>query len=132
MILGFGYGALISLIPTITSEWFGLPHFSQNWGCVVVAPIVGAYFFNLGFGMNLDAHASLDDTSPISRSRGIVMRAGVSRERLCFEGLPCYSASLKMTIMACMVAMLLCIYALFRDRQMRPQTDSGDSAPLTP
>ena len=130
--LGFAYGALFSLTPTITSEWFGLPHFSQNWGFVAVAPVVGAYFFNPGFGMNLDAHASLDDKSPISRLRSIVMRAGVSRELLCFEGPPCYSASLKMTITACMVAVLLCVYALFRDRQMRPQTDSGNSAPLTP
>ncbi|THH27986.1 hypothetical protein EUX98_g6202 [Antrodiella citrinella] len=30
--LGIAYGSLFGLFPTITIEWFGLPHFSENWG----------------------------------------------------------------------------------------------------
>ncbi len=123
IILGFAYGALFGLTPTITSEWFGLPHFSKNWGFVATAPILGAYLFNLAFGINLDAHASPEESSSISRLRGIAMRAGNGKERLCFDGPPCYAASLRMTIIACLVAELLCIYALFRDRQMRPKAE---------
>ncbi len=116
--LGSAYGALFSLVPIITSEWFGLPHFSQNWGCVALAPILGSNLFGLVFGMVLDAHVNPEDVS--ATSRRLMMRTGIGKERLCSDGPSCYAASLKLTIAACTVAELLCIHALWRDRRMRP------------
>ncbi|KAF8341288.1 major facilitator superfamily domain-containing protein [Cantharellus anzutake] len=129
--LGFAYGATWSLAPTITAEWFGLAHFSQNWGFVAVAPILGGNLFSLAFGMNLDAHASLGDATAPAQLRAILRRAGIGKERLCFDGPPCYAASLKMTILACMVAELLCIYALRRDRRKHPQSKSNSGVSIS-
>jgi len=130
--LGFAYGATYSLVPIVTSEWFGLPRFSQNWGCVVVGPLFGSNLFGLAFGMILDAHVNPKDaaTSTALQSRMFMRRGGsIGKERLCFDGPPCYADSFKLTIAACTVAALLSILALWRDRRMRLRQDSDISAP---
>ncbi|KZV83279.1 MFS general substrate transporter [Exidia glandulosa HHB12029] len=56
-VLGLAYGGLFGLCPVIIIEWFGLGHFSQNWGFTSLSPFVGGNIFSLAFGRNLDAHA---------------------------------------------------------------------------
>ncbi|KAI0666143.1 major facilitator superfamily domain-containing protein [Trametes maxima] len=63
-LLGLAYGGLFGLFPTLVIEWFGLPHFSENWGFVSLSPMLGGNVFSIAFGRNLDAHGTDDDASP--------------------------------------------------------------------
>ncbi|OCH93252.1 MFS general substrate transporter [Obba rivulosa] len=123
--LGWAYGSLMGLFPTVTIEWFGLAHFSENWGCVSLSPMVGSNIFSLAFGRNLDAHdrkpERLNGTTFVSDVRSILRRAGApSSTAQCFDGRTCYADTLKLTIAACCVALGLAIYAGYRDYQRSP------------
>ncbi|KAH9928843.1 major facilitator superfamily domain-containing protein [Fomitopsis serialis] len=124
-LLGLAYGCMFGLFPTICIEWFGLPHFSENWGFVSLAPMLGSNIFSLAFGRNLDAHAphAPESSSAASSSpspRGILdlaRRAGLPGATQCLEGRACYRDSLKVTIAACFVALGLAMYSGWRDRR---------------
>jgi len=45
--LGLAYGGMFCVLPTITSEFFGLAHFGANWGFAGVAPAVGSELFSV-------------------------------------------------------------------------------------
>ncbi|EJD32332.1 hypothetical protein AURDEDRAFT_132169 [Auricularia subglabra TFB-10046 SS5] len=62
-LLGVAYGGLFGLCPVIIIEWFGLGHFSQNWGFTSLSPLLGGNIFSLAFGRNLDAHAPHPDAA---------------------------------------------------------------------
>ena len=97
-----------------------------------MAPLFGSNLFGLAFGMVLDAHVNPKDAaaSTTLNSRMFVRRDGsIGKERLCFDGPPCYADSFKLTMVACTVAALLSILALRRDRRMRLWPDSDISAP---
>ncbi len=137
--LGFAYGCLFGLFPTITIEWFGLrtyssmehclgidlrvAHFSENWGFVSLAPMLGGNAFSIAFGRNLDAHAPSELDSPdASISRGLpVLSSLVLREATsdsshqCLQGKECYAGSLLMTTTACCIALVLAVYAGWKD-----------------
>ncbi|KZT13250.1 MFS general substrate transporter [Laetiporus sulphureus 93-53] len=124
-LLGFAYGGMFGLFPTITIEWFGLPHFSENWGFVSLSPVLGSNVFSIAFGRNLDAHAPGHSTSVP------VPRAGLPSSTQCLEGRSCYTDSLKLTIGACSVALALALYAGWRDRrrQLRIAQQSAEAVP---
>ncbi|PKC74719.1 MFS general substrate transporter [Rhizophagus irregularis] len=50
--IGFGYGHLFGISPTITNEWFGKIQFVLNWYFISF----GGQLFNLFFGYNFDKH----------------------------------------------------------------------------
>jgi len=122
--LGLAYGAMFSHATVVALDWFGLPHFSTNWGWVGIAPVIGGNVFSIAFGRNLDEHASPDlptSSNPVARAisdLGHILgrRAGGNAERLCFDGSSCYAASLKMTIVASIIAAALSAWATWRDR----------------
>lgn len=110
-LLGLGYGGMFGLFPTIMIEFFGLGHFSQNWGFLCLSPIIASNLFNLAFGRNLDAHSK-----PIEDVH--VRRGGMpDATHLCLEGRLCYVDSVKMTLVACVVALGLSIYGALQDRK---------------
>ncbi|CAL1713245.1 unnamed protein product [Somion occarium] len=125
-LLGLAYGSLFGLFPTITIEWFGLPHFSENWGFVSLSPMIGGNVFSIAFGQNLDAHApseaSPEDSSTsllsstLSTTSSLFARGGLPSEHQCLQGRVCYTDSIKMTIVACCFALVLAVYAGWRDR----------------
>jgi len=110
--LGLAYGGIFGLFPTIIIEWFGLGHFSENWGYVAVAPMIGGNLFSLAFGDNIDKHAS----QPASSDSPISGRADLPSGQQCFDGRDCYVSSLYLTIFACSVALVLSVYAARKDR----------------
>ncbi|EKM58967.1 uncharacterized protein PHACADRAFT_249103 [Phanerochaete carnosa HHB-10118-sp] len=124
-LLGLAYGGLFGLFPTITIEWFGLPHFSENWGFVSLAPMFGGNVFSIMFGRNLDAHAPSESvanamTSVFNASAPLLsVRAGTGApsdsSHQCLQGRECYVGSLLMTIAACTLALALSVYAGWRD-----------------
>lgn len=142
-LLGLAYGCMFGLFPTICIEWFGLrmyhhtsrslgvnadvhdaAHFSENWGFVSLSPMLGSNVFSLAFGRNLDAHAphsapaqSASPSALSERMADIARRAGLPSSTQCLEGRACYRDSLKLTIGACCVALLLAMYSGWRDRR---------------
>ncbi|TFY63639.1 hypothetical protein EVJ58_g3140 [Rhodofomes roseus] len=125
-LLGLAYGCMFGLFPTICIEWFGLPHFSENWGFVSLAPMLGSNILSIAFGRNLDAHAphssesspalATPSTSAASGVLDLARRAGLPSSAQCLEGRACYRDSLKLTIGACCVAFALAMYSGWRDR----------------
>lgn len=111
VLLGLAYGAMFGIGPVLALEWFGLARFSQNWGFVAVAPVVGANVFSLIFGNNLDAHAG----KGAPQVRGLPIDS--DKEHQCYEGRVCYAGSLKMTVVACSLALVLSVIAAWRHRK---------------
>jgi len=122
--LGLAYGGLFGLSPTITIEWFGIAHFSENWGYLLLSPILGANFFSIAFGRNLDAHSAPSTEPPTTNSTSIpnisstvLGRAEIHSERTCLEGRDCYVTSFYITIVACCISLFLSVWAGWRDRR---------------
>lgn len=120
--VGLAYGGTFGLLPVITIEWFGLNHFSQNWGFVSIAPVIAGNIFSLAFGKNYDSHAAHQDPPPSAPPSPptpptMSARVGLPTELLCYEGKECYVDSLSMTIVACLMAIVLSVYAGWLDRQ---------------
>ncbi|KAK0492757.1 major facilitator superfamily domain-containing protein [Armillaria luteobubalina] len=107
-LLGLAYGSIFGIYPTLCIEWFGMPHFSENWGYISLAPMAGGNLFSLAFGNNLDAHEPKD-----TKSEATVMRG----DRQCLEGKACYVDTLYLAIAGCFLALGLSVYACWRDRQ---------------
>ncbi|KAJ4479063.1 major facilitator superfamily domain-containing protein [Lentinula aciculospora] len=109
-LLGLGYGSMFSLYATLCIEWFGLPHFSENWGYLSLSPLFGGNIFSVAFGRNLDAHERSTESSYMPPPARIPSRQ-------CLDGLSCYVDSLHLTIGACSCALALSIWAVLRDRK---------------
>ncbi|KAJ3719285.1 major facilitator superfamily domain-containing protein [Lentinula raphanica] len=110
-LLGLGYGSMFSLYATLCIEWFGLPHFSENWGYLSLSPLFGGNIFSVAFGRNLDAHERTPgESSYMPPPPGIPPRQ-------CLEGLACYVTSLRLTTGACVCALGLSVWAMRRDRR---------------
>ena len=137
LLLGLAYGSLFGSGPTIVIEWFGLgkstflcmlnphqltspilAHFSENFGYVLLSPILGGNIFSLLFGRYLDAHARDPRSSLATR---VSLTSLVSRElpseHQCFDGKTCYLGSLQVTLVACIVSLGLSWWAGIRDGQ---------------
>jgi len=107
VLVGLGYGCWFGLLPTICIEWFGLAHFSENWGIVSVFPVLGGNIFSIAFGRNLDAHAPPEGSSPNVLP--------TSSERQCLAGRECYTQTLYLNLWACVIVLCLAIWAGRRD-----------------
>ena len=117
VLLGLAYGSVFAVFPTVVIEWFGLAHFSENYGLVSLSPMIGGNLLSLAFGHNLDAHSPPSpstESSPLSR---LLARAGLPAGEQCFAGKNCYVSTLYLTIVATFVGLLLSFYAAWKDRQ---------------
>ncbi|KAJ6473175.1 major facilitator superfamily domain-containing protein [Mycena sanguinolenta] len=107
VLVGFSYGTIFGLFPTVCIEFFGLSHFSENWGFLSLSPLVGGNLFSIAFGRNLDAH------EPSETAAAVVSTSA----RQCLEGRSCYVATLGLTTAACFAAILLSAFAAWRERR---------------
>lgn len=107
LILGISYGGMFGLLPTVIFEWFGSGHFSENWGFLSLAPVVGGNILSLAFGENLDAHEPKDD--------GLLsVRSGVGAHSDCKLGRECYVGTLHLTTGLCAVALGMTVWTADR------------------
>lgn len=95
-LIGFSYGLVFGVFPTIVSESFGLKYFSQNWGWVASSPVITSYAFNLLFGKIYDAHSDSQHT--------------------CREGVGCYSQAFHITSLVNVATITLALYVIFSKR----------------
>ncbi|KAG6917474.1 hypothetical protein DXG01_002451 [Tephrocybe rancida] len=109
--LGLSHGSVYSLFPNVCLDWFGMPHFSENWGYLSASPIVAGNLFVMVFGRILDAH-----DKPLRKAT-----LPTSVMNTCTLGRECYRDALYLTMGACFLSLLLSIWAGWRDQKMRRQ-----------
>ncbi|KAI5994033.1 major facilitator superfamily domain-containing protein [Pisolithus albus] len=118
--LGVAYGGLFGALPAIVIDWFGLAHLSENWGYVTLAPLIGGNVFSIMFGRNLDAHTPREEEENTSHNVSRFFGGEISSEQhRCLMGRECYVSSLRVTLVACMVALALSTWAATRDERRR-------------
>jgi len=49
------YGFLFGVYPSLVAEAFGVHGLSQNWGCMIFAPVIAGNIFNLLYGTLLNS-----------------------------------------------------------------------------
>lgn len=108
-LLGFGYGCIYSLFPMVCIEWFGILHFSANYGYMHILPVAGV-LFSVEFGRNLDAHGEASNVS----SRAISSLASEAAPR-CHSGRLCYVDTLYLTMASCFLSMVISAWVGWRD-----------------
>ncbi|KAF8505422.1 MFS general substrate transporter [Russula emetica] len=106
VLLGLGYGCWFGLLPTISIEWFGLAHFSENWGVISIFPVLGGNLFSIAFGRNLDAHEPQPEATAMPSP---------SANTRCLDGRGCYVQTLYLNIWACVIALGFSFWAGRRD-----------------
>ncbi|CAE6420344.1 putative membrane protein YMR155W OS=Saccharomyces cerevisiae (strain ATCC 204508 / S288c) GN=YMR155W PE=1 SV=1 [Rhizoctonia solani AG-1 IB] len=116
-LLGLAYGATFGLCPVLTIEWFGIGHFSGNWGFVSLAPVVSGNLFNLMFGRNLDNRATESKPTIAPPAHALIRGLPSSKELLCYDGNECYTASIRVSLFACFCALAISVFAAWRDKQ---------------
>ncbi|KNZ80818.1 hypothetical protein J132_04247 [Termitomyces sp. J132] len=114
------------------TKWFGITHFSENWGYLAIAPVICGNIFAVVFGRNLDAHDNGPSLSfspssspppsppplppssrdPLKTSATIALPSST-----CTLGRKCYVDAIYLTLFACFVALGLSVWAGWRDRQ---------------
>ncbi|KAF9493728.1 MFS general substrate transporter [Pleurotus eryngii] len=118
--LGFVYGGSFSLLPTLCIGYFGLAHFSENFGFATLSPIFTGYLFSIAFGKTLDLHElppELGQDGGVgnsSSSHPSILHPPAERHR-CLEGSACYAEAFTVTILACLVALALSVWMSWRD-----------------
>ncbi|KAI5478285.1 serine carboxypeptidase [Pseudohyphozyma bogoriensis] len=105
-LIGFSYGALFGIVPTLTLEAFGMKSFSENNGYVSLSPAVFGNSANLLFGRIYDSNV---DHSPTTSPSELVPRGGAAIDHLCVMGRDCFSAAFHITALMCFGAMLLAV-----------------------
>ncbi|OWZ30885.1 hypothetical protein C347_04031 [Cryptococcus neoformans AD2-60a] len=143
-LLGLAYGALFNVMPMLVLEWFGMRHFSQNWGWTAVAPIIGSNTFNVLFGSVYDAHTvgrigSFDpeeaDVSGVMGMMDFIKRGGVTPpddgSHDCLVGEECYGLAFKLSFLGCILALGLSVLAGVRREKMSNERRSAILASRT-
>lgn len=95
--------------------------------------MIGGNIFSIMFGRTLDAHAPSDPASEINSNpssfasrTSLAYRAPASdSSHHCLQGKECYAESLMFTIVACSLALVLGIYAGWKDYSARRQVLRG-------
>ncbi|KAJ9477012.1 putative membrane protein [Pseudozyma hubeiensis] len=120
---GLAYGTLFGVCPTLVFEWFGMQHFSQNYGFVSLSPVVAGNVFNLLFGRIYDGHVP-QDTSVLT----VVMEAlrkgkedHPASSHLCMDGEECYRQVFVVTSVGCAVAVVLSLVLIARRARDLPR-----------
>jgi MFS family permease len=68
---GLGYGFLIGVTPTLTSDAFGIRGLSTNWGAMMIAAVISGNALNLFYGRVFDDHSTRDDDGRMWCSSGL-------------------------------------------------------------
>ncbi|ORX36103.1 major facilitator superfamily domain-containing protein, partial [Kockovaella imperatae] len=125
-LLGLAYGSLFNVVPMLVLEWFGMGHFSQNYGWICVAPVIGGNVFNVVFGRVYDSNTvgriglPTGVSGTISELRRLVVKAAGEVGRhdcMCLVGEQCYGTAFKISALGCTVALGLSIWAGVRRRR---------------
>lgn len=99
---GFAYGTLYGFFPSLLAHKFGVMGMSQNWGTIILAPVISGNLFNLVYGKVYDKHS-------------VILPGG---ERECLDGLSCYRTASLVTLFACLLGTALSLGSLWRENKV--------------
>lgn len=129
---GLAYGTLFGVCPTLVFEWFGMKHFSQNYGFVSLSPVVAGNIFNLLFGRIYDSHVPSDTTilRVVAEALGAMRNGGKGAEggrgdhpaakHLCMDGEECYRQVFMITSIGCAIAVVVSLVLIGRRAKSLP------------
>jgi MFS family permease len=96
---GLAYGILYGFFPSLLAQKFGVMGMSQNWGTIILAPIISGNIFNIIYGKVYDKHS-------------VILPDG---ERECLEGLSCYRTACWVTLIAGVLGTGLTLWSIWRE-----------------
>ena len=99
---GLAYGILYGFFPSLLAQKFGVNGMSQNWGAIILAPVVSGNLFNILYGAVYDKHS-------------VILPDG---ERVCLEGLMCYRTATLVTLFAGLLGTGLSLACIWRENRM--------------
>ncbi|TKY90442.1 hypothetical protein EX895_000440 [Sporisorium graminicola] len=126
---GLAYGTLFGVCPTLVFEWFGMKHFSQNYGFVSLSPVVAGNVFNLLFGHIYDSHVP-SDTSMLSvvvqalkagNGKGQGHDDHPTNRHLCMDGEECYRQVFVVTSVGCVIGVVVSLVLIVRRAKNVPR-----------
>ncbi|EST09810.1 Major facilitator superfamily [Kalmanozyma brasiliensis GHG001] len=120
---GLAYGTLFGVCPTLVFEWFGMKHFSQNYGFVSLSPVVAGNVFNLLFGHIYDSHVPQDTTmlaTVLEAMKGHRDDHPAARH-LCMDGEECYRQVFVVTSIGCALAVVISAGLIWRRARNVPR-----------
>ncbi|KAI8455055.1 hypothetical protein BY996DRAFT_8470500, partial [Phakopsora pachyrhizi] len=94
-LVGFAYGNIYGTAPALVLEWFGLRHFTTNFGFLNLAPLLTGQIFNISFGRIYDHHQGKSEDG---------------KYLVCKIGTECYRTAFGVTAVASSLALGLSIY----------------------
>lgn len=98
---GFAYGVLYGFFPSLLAQKFGVNGMSQNWGTIILAPIISGNLFNILYGEIYDKHS-------------VILPSG---ERECLKGLSCYWTASLITLLAGLAGTALSLRSIWRENR---------------
>lgn len=99
---GFGYGSLYSAMVQITSDLWGVPNFSFNWGLINLSPIVSNLILSSYMANVYDNHSKLID---IDNGKSIYV---------CDLKSNCYGSAFDICFILSIIASILALITYFR------------------
>ena len=110
--IGLAYGGHFCLVPTMTSELFGIPHFGANWGFLGLAPALGSFLFSQTLAGRL---------ADFFRSSGqicVKVKQGGSCTNQCW-GPQCFEYTYLTTTGVCALCLICAVVLLVRQMRER-------------
>ncbi|QDS70604.1 hypothetical protein FKW77_000345 [Venturia effusa] len=104
---GLGYGALFGVYPALVVDAFGVSGLSVNWGFMTLAPVLWGNIFNLAYGSIFDKHST---TVP-------------GGSLLCKDGLECYKDAYRITFVASVVGIFVCLYSVWHEKRAKAKEE---------
>ena len=99
---GLAYGILYGFLPSLLAQKFGVMGMSQNWGTIILAPVVSGNLLNILYGKMYDKHS--------------VMLPDGKQE--CLEGRSCYWAASFVTLLAGLLVSVLSLGSIWREHEL--------------
>ncbi|ORZ34742.1 major facilitator superfamily domain-containing protein [Catenaria anguillulae PL171] len=90
-VIGYGYGTLWSLCPSIVAEWVDPLKFGSVWGFMTCVPALSQQVTNTLFGALYDAHRVREESGLVGECRGIecFREAYLVTMAMCLVGTAC-------------------------------------------
>jgi len=98
---GFAYGVLYGFFPSLLALKFGVDGMSQNWGTIILAPVISGNLFNLLYGQIYDNHS-------------VTLPDG---EQECLQGISCYWTASLVTLLTALVGATLSLGSIWRENR---------------
>ncbi|KAK9242674.1 major facilitator superfamily domain-containing protein [Lipomyces tetrasporus] len=139
---GIGYGFLFGSYASIISEIFGLKRFSENYGFLTIATVVGSDVFAFAFGAIYDSNSYFIDemmpdddyTVPYNSTyeyfngNSTMRRFGSQVGQVCDLGRDCYRNAFIITVPAAIIAAILALSVIFYEHRLKARQEAEAAA----